>query len=48
MVIKNIVVIDGREVEIEDLTDTERRKLSDNLNKKAILQMNYVLIEETA
>lgn len=39
MTILNIVVIDGKEVLIETLPDKER--LSENLNKAALEQMNY-------
>ena len=37
--IKNIVVIDGKEVEIRDLPDAEL--LAEKLNRKALTERNY-------
>ncbi len=45
MVIKNIVIINGKKVEIKDLDDKE--KFADSININALLTKNYIL-EETA
>lgn len=45
MTIKNIVIINGKEVEVKDLED--KKELGDRINKKELLKRNYI-IEKTA
>lgn len=45
MTIKNIVIINGEEVEVKDLED--KKELGDRINKKELLKRNYI-IEKTA
>ena len=45
MTVKNIVVIDGEEVEIKDLED--REAFAASVNARALQERNYV-IEKTA
>lgn len=39
--ILNLVVIDGKEVRIEDLPEEEREELVNNLNRTALKKFNY-------
>lgn len=48
MRIMNIVVIDGKEVEIEDLPEEVRRKLAENLNRAALEKIGYREVKDTA
>ena len=41
MTVKNIVVIDGEEVEIKDLED--REEFTENMNARVLLERNYVI-----
>ena len=45
MTIKNIVIINGEEVEIKDLADEEA--FADSVNARVLLERNYI-IEKTA
>lgn len=47
MKIINVVVIDGKEVEIKDLPEEERERLAKQWNVEALKKGNYVL-DETA
>ena len=40
MIVKSIVVIDGEEIEIKDLPD--REQFSERINKKVLLEINYI------
>lgn len=42
MTIINIVLINGKEVLIEHLTEEERASLTNNLNREALEQKNYI------
>lgn len=41
MIIKSIVVIDGKEVEIKDLED--REAFADSVNQRVLLERNYII-----
>lgn len=41
MIIKSIVVIDGKEVEIKDLKDPQ--KFANEVNKRVLLGLGYVV-----
>ena len=41
MKILNLVVIDGKEVRIEDLPEEEREELVNNLNRTSLKKFNY-------
>ena len=45
MTIKNIVIINGEEVEIKDLRD--KKEFGERINKQELLKRNYI-IEKTA
>ncbi|MGL6202250.1 MAG: hypothetical protein ACRC3H_25325 [Lachnospiraceae bacterium] len=44
MKIENLIIIDGKEVELESLPEYE--KIVDDLNKNALAQINYIVKEE--
>lgn len=39
----NLVVIDGKEINIKDLTPEARNALADKLNRAALEKRNYIL-----
>lgn len=41
MTIKSVVIINGEEVEIKNLED--REALADSINKRVLLERNYVI-----
>jgi len=43
---RNIVVIDGKEVEIKDLPKEMRERLIDELNRRALEAIGYRRVEE--
>lgn len=45
MTIKNIVIINGEEVEVKDLSD--KKEFGEQINKQELLKRNYI-IEKTA
>ena len=45
MIVKNVVVINGEEVEIRDLED--REEFAASVNARVLLERNYV-VEQTA
>ena len=43
---RNIVVIDGKEVEIKDLPEEKRKRLAEEWNPRALAALGYVKVEE--
>lgn len=48
MKIKNIIVINGEEIDMEDLSESDRQKIVNQLNSIALGHLNYYAEDQTA
>lgn len=42
MIIRNIIVMNGHEVDYEELSNEDKRRVTNTLNKTSLNQLNYV------
>ncbi len=48
MLIKNIIVINGKEYDLEELNEEKRREIADKLTERALNRLGYRKKEKTA
>lgn len=42
MTIKNVVLMNGKEVDFESLDEEEKRRVTNTLNRTGLKQLNYI------